>query len=57
MIFLFFIIFIFLVCIVRFRYIKSIESFPRVYAGTRLCNHRGCDVRYVTECDGKLCLR
>jgi hypothetical protein len=49
--------FIFLVYIMRINYIKEKEQFARVYPGTRLCNHRGCDVRYVTERDGKLCLR
>jgi len=57
MIFLFLVLFIFFVYIVRLSYIKEMETFPRVYAGTRLCNHRGCDVRYVTECNGKLCFR
>ena len=57
MIFLFLIMFIFLLTIVRFSYTKIYEKFPRVYPGTRLCNFRGCDVRYVTECNGTLCLR
>jgi hypothetical protein len=54
---------IFILCIVTYiiykiyRYFGFIESFSNVYAGTRLCNSRGCDVRYVKECEGGLCYK
>jgi len=36
---------------------SSLESFNVLYAGTRLCNSRGCDVRYVKECEQGMCLK
>ena len=48
---------IFIIYIYIYTNYYLVEKFPRVYAGTRLCNFRGCDVRYVTEYNGKLCLK
>jgi hypothetical protein len=55
---------IFLFCVVVFiiykiyRYFGFVERFSNVIGGgTRLCNSRGCDVRYVKECEGGLCYK
>ena len=41
-----------------YSYFGLIESFSNVIGGgTRLCNSRGCDVRYVKECEGGLCYK
>ena len=41
---------ILIIIIIKYYCFSRIESFQMTYAGTRLCNSRGCDVRYVTEC-------
>jgi hypothetical protein len=42
-----------------YSYFGLIESFSKsvIGGGTRLCNSRGCDVRYVKECEGGLCYK
>ena len=59
----YFIIFLILLLIICYLYknynyyYMPLEPFRMVYAGTRLCNSRGCDVRYVRECEKGLCLK
>lgn len=52
---------ILIMIIFKYYYFSRIESFKMIYGGTRLCNSRGCDVRYVTECSSNsgsgMCLK
>jgi len=36
---------------------KNPEQLKVLYGGTRLCNSRGCDVRFVQECEKGMCLK